>query len=85
MTTRTEMLAKVATVHAEWSNAHGDTVPYVAADSNPHDGQTTDLSTWQADRSAPPDVDDSLNEAIRAILAEGYDEDEPLPEIPEDD
>ncbi len=67
--TRTQMLAKIADAHRDWS---------------PHDGQTTDLSMWQADRSAPPAVDDELNEQIKAILAEGYDEDEPLPDIPDD-
>lgn len=82
--TRTEMLAKVAAAHEAWSVRHGDTVPYVAADAAPHAGQVTDLSMWQADRSAPPDVDDPLNAELSAILAEGYDEDEPLPDIPDD-
>lgn len=79
------MLAKIAAVHAEWSLRHGDTVPYVAADSNPHDGQNSDLSVWQADRSAPPEIDDDLNAALKRILDEGYDEHEPLPDLPDDD
>ena len=82
--TRTQMLAKVADLHRQWSLAHGDTVPYIAADAEPHAGQVTDLSIWQADRSAPPDIDDPLNAQITAILDEGYDEDEPLPDIPDD-
>lgn len=82
--TRSQMLAKIADLHTQWSARHGDDVPYVAADAAPHDGQTTDLSAWQADRSAPPSADDELNEAIKAILAEGYDEDEPLLDLPND-
>lgn len=82
--TRTQMLAKIADLHTHWSMQHGDDVPYVAADASPHDGETSDLSIWQADRSAPPDIDDPLNEQIKAILAEGYDEDESLPDIPDD-
>lgn len=84
MTTRAEMLAKIAEAHTQWSLRHGDTVPYVADDAAPHAGQVTDLSIWQADRSAPPDIDDPLNEQIKAILAEGYDEQEPPPNIPDD-
>jgi hypothetical protein len=82
--TRTQMLTKIGDAHREWSLRHGDTVPYIASDASPHDGQKSDLSMWQADRSAPPDVDDELNEQIKAILAEGYDEDGPLPDIPDD-
>jgi hypothetical protein len=78
------MLAKIAAAHQRWSLRHGDVVPYVAEDADPHDGQTTDLSIWQADRSAPPEIDDPLNEQIKAILDEGYDEQEPLPDIPDD-
>lgn len=82
--TRTQMLAKIADLHKQWSLEHGDSVPYVAADVAPHSGQRTDLSIWQADRSAPPDIDDPLNAQIVAILTEGYDEQEPLPDIPDD-
>lgn len=84
MTTRTQMLAKIAAAHQAWSDRHGDTVPYIADDAAPHAGQVTDLSIWQADRSAPPEIDDPLNQQINAILAEGYDEDQPLPDIPDD-
>lgn len=70
------MLAKIAEVHREWSLRHGDTVPYVTEHESPHNGQVTDLSTWQADRSASSTLDDELNEALKAILAEGYDEDD---------
>lgn len=68
--TRTEALQRIGELHTAWSLEHGDTVPYVPEDANPHDGQTTDLSVWQADRSAPPEVDDRLNEQIVAILAQ---------------
>lgn len=72
--TRDEALRQIATLHEAWSLRHGDDVPYVATDSNPHDGRTSDLSIWQADRSAPPEIDDPLNEAIKAILAQIDDE-----------
>ncbi len=85
MTTRSEMLARVASAHKAWSLAHGDTVPYVAADANPHDGQATDLPIWQADRSATPETDAELTAELERILAEGYDEEEAPPEIPDDD
>ncbi len=68
--TRAEALAQIAQLHTDWSLRHGDTVPYLVADAAPHDGTTTDLSLWQADRSALPDVDDDLNAAIAAILAQ---------------
>lgn len=68
--TRAEALARIAELHTAWSLKYGDEVPYVAADANPHDGQTSDLAIWQADRSAPAEIDDPLNEAIKAILAQ---------------
>lgn len=67
---RAEALRRIADLHTAWSVKHGDEVPYVNADEGPHDGETTDLSIWQADRSAPPDIDDPLNEAIKDILAQ---------------
>ena len=67
---RADALRRIGELHTAWSLEHGDEVPYVAADENPHDGQTTDLSLWQADRSAPPEIDDPLNEQIKAILAQ---------------
>lgn len=78
------MLAKIAAAHEEWSLRYGDTVPYVAEDAAPHGGRSTDLPVWQADRSAPAEADDELMAALQQILADGYDEDEPLPEIPAD-
>ena len=71
---RAEALRRIADLHTAWSLQHGDDVAYVAEDANPHDGQTSDLSTWQADRSASPELDDPLNEAIKAILAQIDDE-----------
>jgi hypothetical protein len=68
--TRADVLKAIAVLHEEWALAHGDDVPYVAADEDPHDGQTTDLSVWQADRSAPPEIDDPLNTKIKALLAQ---------------
>lgn len=68
--TRAEAMREIRRLHTEWSLEHGDEVPYVAADSDPHPGSRSDLSVWQADRSAPAAVDDPLNEAIKAILAE---------------
>ena len=68
--TRAEALRRIGELHTAWSLQHGDTVPYVKADENPHDGQTTDLALWQADRSAPAEIDDPLNEAIKNILAQ---------------
>lgn len=72
--TRDEALRQIAALHEAWSLQHGDDVPYVAADANPHDGKTSDLSMWQADRSAPPEIDDPLNQAIKEILAQIVDE-----------
>ncbi len=57
---RDETLAAAAAAHTAWSLKYGDRVPYVAEDANPVDG-VTDLSAWQADRSAPPEIDDELN------------------------
>ena len=68
--TRAEALRRIGELHTKWSLKHGDDVPYVAADANPHDGQTSDLAMWQADRSAPAEIDDPLNEAIKNILAQ---------------
>jgi hypothetical protein len=65
--TRTEALKKIAGLHTAWSLKHGDTVPYVAE----HEGrEPDDLSVWQADRSASPEIDDPLNAAIKDILAQ---------------
>lgn len=67
------MLRAAAEAHREWSLRHGDEVPYVAADENPHDGQHTDLSIWQADRSAPPEIDDPLNNELKRLIAAARD------------
>ncbi len=66
---RREMLRRVAEAHTAWSLEHGDDVSYVAEDASPHDGQVTDLAVWQADRSAPPEVDDPLNAALKDLIA----------------
>lgn len=64
------MLNAAAEAHTAWSLKYGDTVPYVAADADPVNGQTTDLATWQADRSAPAHEDDELNAKLVALLAQ---------------
>lgn len=66
--TRTEAMRQIAVLHRDWSLRYGDSVPVVAADSAPHDGMHSDYGAHQADRSAPPEIDDPLNEAISAIL-----------------
>jgi hypothetical protein len=68
--TRAEAMRQIAELHREWSLRYGDVVPYVAADSAPHPGATSDYAAHQADRSAPPEIDDPLNEQIKAILAQ---------------
>lgn len=70
---RAEALRQIADLHTAWALEHGDDVPYVKADEGP---APSDLSVWQADRSASPEIDDPLNEAIKAILAQ-IDDDEP--------
>jgi hypothetical protein len=67
---RAEMLKAVAAAHEAWSLEHGDDVPYVEADENPHDGETTDLSIHQADRSASPELDDPLNAIIKDLIGQ---------------
>jgi len=66
--TRDEFLRRVAVIHRAYSHRHGDTVPYNPAHENPHDGVTTDLSLHQADRSAPPAVDDEYNRAVADLI-----------------
>jgi hypothetical protein len=78
---RQQALAAIANLHIEWSLRHGDKVPNVAADANPHPGSRSDLSVWQADRSAPSEIDDPLNIQIVAILAQ-VDEGAPANRLP---
>lgn len=68
--TRGEAMRRIAELHREWSLKYGDTVPYVAADSAPHPGSRSDYAAHQADRSAPPEIDDPLMEQVKAILAQ---------------
>ena len=63
--TRDEAMRRIAQLHHDWSLEHGDTVPYVEADEG---ADPTDLSLWQADRSAPAALQDDLNDAIMEIL-----------------
>jgi len=67
---RADALRQIAELHTQWSLKHGDEVPYVAQHANPHDGVHSDLSVWQADRSASAEIDDPLNDQIKAILAQ---------------
>jgi len=63
-------MAEIGRLHSEWSLRYGDVVPVVPADRAPHPGKPGDYSMWQADRSAPAEIDDPLNEQIKAILAQ---------------
>jgi len=63
-------MRRIADLHRDWSLRYGDVVPHVAADSAPHPGSTSDYAAHQADRSADPEIDDPLNEQIKAILAQ---------------
>lgn len=65
--TRDEAMRRIAQLHSNWSREHGDTAPYVEADEG---ADPTDLSLWQADRSAPAEDQDDLNTAIMEILAQ---------------
>lgn len=56
----------IAELHRAWALQHGDSVPYVAADAS---GPKSDLAIWQAERSAPAELQDDLNHAIMEILA----------------
>jgi hypothetical protein len=67
---RAEFLKAVAAAHEAWSLRYGDEVPYVAADADAPPGQPSDLSIHQADRSAPPEIDDQLNKEIMRLIAE---------------
>lgn len=62
--TRSEAMRKIADLHTTWSLRHGDAVPYVS------EHREADLAVHQADRSAPPEIDDPLNEAIKKILSQ---------------
>jgi hypothetical protein len=62
-----ETLKAAAALHTAWSLKYGDTVSYVAEDADPVDGQETDLSVWQADRSAPAEIADELNAKLYAL------------------
>lgn len=65
--TRAEALRQIGDLHTAWSLKHGDDVPY----NSDHAGaDPTDLSVWNADRSAPAEIDDPLNQQIVAILAQ---------------
>lgn len=63
-------MAEIRRLHTAWSLRYGDDVPVVSEHRDPHPGMRGDYSMWQADRSAPPEIDDPLNERIKAILAQ---------------
>lgn len=67
---RAEMLKAVGEAHLAWSLRNGDDVPYNPAHEAPHDGKNTDLAANQADRSASAEIDDPLNEKIKALIAQ---------------
>lgn len=68
--TRDEAMRRISALHQRWSLKYGDQVPYESADRPPYSGEIKDYPVWQADRSAPPEIDDPLNEKIIAILAQ---------------
>lgn len=68
--TRDEAMRQIAALHLDWSLRYGDVVPYNPADSAPHPGSRSDYAAHQADRSASPEIDDPLNDQIKAILAQ---------------
>lgn len=57
--TRADAMRKIAELHDAWSLRHGDEVPNLGAES-----------IWQADMYAPAEIDDPLNDQIKAILAQ---------------
>lgn len=61
--TRAEALRKIAELHTAWSVWHAEEVPAPTAGDS-------DESVWHADLLAPPEIDDSLNRQIKAILAQ---------------
>lgn len=68
MSRRAQMLAAAASAHSAWLDEHADTVPAVAGDSAPHDGETSDYTEHHADRSAPAAVDDLLSSKLVALI-----------------
>ena len=68
---RQEALTKITELHREWADSYGDDqVAYRPEDEGPHDGNKTDYPEHHADRSAPAEIDDPLNEQIKRILSE---------------
>jgi hypothetical protein len=65
--TRDEAMRRIAALHQAWSLKYGDLVPYVPEDVG---ADPTDLSIWQADRSATAAQQDELNVAIVEILGQ---------------
>lgn len=68
--TRDEAMRAIAAAHTQWSLRHGDVIPYDQADSAPHADSRSDYAAHQADRSAPPAIDDPLSEEIKTILSQ---------------
>ena len=69
--TRDEAMRKIAKLHQEWSLAYSGKVRPVEADRRLPSGEAArDYAMWRADRSAPASIDDPLNDAIEAILAQ---------------
>jgi hypothetical protein len=67
---RQQTVEEIGRLHRAWSIRYGDRVPYNPDHENPHNGVDTDLAIWNADRSAPAEWDDQLNQQIVAILAQ---------------
>ena len=83
MRTRQQFLDAVAAAHEQWALKHGDTAPYIEADSDPHAGPggETDYPIHHLDRSAPPEIDDELGMILLALIEEGYTDDQPTPPV----
>ena len=70
---RAEALRRIGDLHRDWSLKHGDSVPV-----NPQDipAGATDAGAWNADLSAPAELQDDLNAQIVAILDQIVDDDD---------
>lgn len=66
--TRDEMLAEAARITDEHGRRYAGKIPLNPTDSKPHDGGKSDYVEHAHLVSAPPEVDDLLNEQLVALL-----------------
>lgn len=64
------VLDQAARLHREAMLRYADQVPVNLADSHPHDGQRSDYNEHHADVSAPPELEDSLNQALVDLVTQ---------------